>query len=225
MGKIFLEGMILQAGLIFALGPQNIFVLESGLKRHYHLTVSLVCFFCDLVLIMLGTAGAATFFNRFPQIKILVGVLGVGFLVLYGIGKIRHRDQKHLALEANGKRSCYRAAIYSAVIFSVVNPHAYLDGIVLIGGYSSKYGELYQRLMLGWGAASFSLIWFLLLSVGASIMVPLFNSDRKLRLVMTCAGIVLLVLSLKLSRDVVGWIAEVYPESVTAIRIPWGRHL
>ncbi len=225
MGKIFLEGMVLQAGLIFALGPQNIFVLESGLKRHYHLTVSLVCFLCDLVLIMLGTAGAATFFNQFPQIKILVGLLGVGFLVLYGIGKIRHRDQSLLALEENGNRSCYRAAITSSVIFSVVNPHAYLDGIVLIGGYSSKYGDLYQRLMLGWGAASFSLIWFLLLSIGASFMVPLFNSERKIRLMMTAAGIVLLILSVKLSQDVVGWITEIYPESVAAIRRPWGRHL
>jgi L-lysine exporter family protein LysE/ArgO len=223
MGQIYVEGMLLQAGLIFALGPQNLFVLESGLKRHYHLTVSVVCFLCDLTLIMLGTAGAATFFNRFPEVKILVGILGVGFLVLYGIEKLRHRDQRHLSLEAHGRRSCYRAAIYSAVIFSVVNPHAYLDGIVLIGGYSSKYGELNQRLMLGWGAASFSLLWFLLLSIGASVMVPLFNSERKLRFIMTCAGVVLLGLSLKLSGDVVGWIAEVYPESVAGIRLPWGR--
>lgn len=214
MKEVFLEGMLLQASLIFALGPQNLFVLESGLKRHYHLTVSFVCFFCDLTLIMLGVAGAATFFNQFPQIKIFVGVLGVGFLILYGIGKLRHDDQQHLQFENRGKRSCYKAAIISSVIFSVVNPHAYLDGIVLIGGYSSKYPDLYTRLALGLGAASFSLIWFLLLSVGASIMVPFFKNENRMRIIMSSAGVILIVMSAKLGMDVISWIEEVYPETL-----------
>lgn len=214
MREVFLEGMLLQASLIFALGPQNIFVLESGLKRHYHLTVSFVCFFCDLTLIMFGVAGAATFFNQFPEIKILVGILGVGFLILYGIGKLTHDDQHHLEFEENGKRSCYKAAIISAIVFSVVNPHAYLDGIVLIGGYSSKYPDMSLRLALGLGAATFSLIWFLLLSVGASIMVPFFRSEKRMRFIMSSAGLILIILSAKLSMDVFGWIEEVYPETL-----------
>ena len=216
MREVYLEGMLLQASLIFALGPQNLFVLESGLKRHYHLTVSFVCFLCDLTLIMLGVAGAATFFNQFPQIKIIVGLLGVGFLILYGVGKLRHDDQEHLQLENNGKRSCYRAAIVSSVLFSIVNPHAYLDGIVLIGGYSSKYPELSTRLALGLGAASFSLIWFLLLSVGASFMVPLFKSEKRMRLIMSSAGIILIIMSAKLGMDVLNWIEEVYPETLAS---------
>lgn len=214
MREVFLEGMLLQASLIFALGPQNIFVLESGLKRHYHLTVSFVCFLCDLTLIMFGVAGAATFFNQFPQIKILVGILGVGFLILYGIGKLTHDDQHHLEFEENGKRSCYKAAIVSAVIFSVVNPHAYLDGIVLIGGYSSKYPDLSLRLALGLGAAAFSLIWFLLLSIGASFMVPFFRDERRMKFIMSSAGLILIVLSAKLGMDVFAWIEEVYPETL-----------
>ena len=216
MREVYLEGMLLQASLIFALGPQNLFVLESGLKRHYHLTVSFVCFLCDLTLIMLGVAGAATFFNQFPQIKIIVGLLGVGFLILYGVGKLRHDDQEHLQLENNGKRSCYRAAIVSSVLFSIVNPHAYLDGIVLIGGYSSQYPELSTRLALGLGAASFSLIWFLLLSVGASFMVPLFKSEKRMRLIMSSAGIILIIMSAKLGMDVLNWIEEVYPETLAS---------
>lgn len=214
MREVFLEGMLLQASLIFALGPQNVFVLESGLKRHYHLTVSFACFFCDLCLIMLGVAGAATFFNQFPQVKIFVGLLGVVFLILYGIGKIRHDDQKHLELESNGKVSCYKAAIMSAVVFSVINPHAYLDGIVLIGGYSSKYPEMNLRLALGLGAAIFSLLWFLMLSVGASFMVPFFRNEKRMRLIMSSAGVILIVLSAKLGMDVLTWIGELYPETL-----------
>lgn len=221
MPDVYLEGMILQASLIFALGPQNIFVLESGLKRHYHLTVSFVCFLCDLTLIMLGVAGAATFFNRFPEIKIVVGILGVGFLVLYGVGKLKHEDQHHLEFERNGRHSCYKAAIISSVIFSVVNPHAYLDGIVLIGGYSAKYSELNQRLTLGLGAASFSLIWFLILSMGGSFMIPLFKSEKRMKYIMGTAGVILLFMSVKLSLDVYGWINETYPETVASIRSTW----
>lgn len=221
MPEIFLEGMLLQASLIFALGPQNLFVLESGLKRHYHLTVSFVCFLCDFSLIMLGVAGAATFFNHFPQIKIVVGLLGVVFLVLYGINKIRHDDEHHLEFEGNGKRSCYKAAIISSIVFSVVNPHAYLDGVVLIGGYSAKYSALEQRLALGMGAATFSLIWFLILSIGASLMVPFFKSSRSMKFIMSTAGVILLFMSAKLSVDVFGWINEIYPETLASLKDSW----
>lgn len=214
MKGVFLEGMLLQASLIFAVGPQNLYVLESGLKRHFHLTVSIVCFLCDLALIMLGVIGAGTFFNQFPVIKIVVGFLGVGFLLLYGINKILHRESSSVEIETNGKRSCYKAAIISAVSFSIVNPHAYLDGLVLIGGYSSKYSDVLNRMTLGLGAASFSLIWFLALSVGAAVVIPLFHNEKRMRIIMSFAGVVLILMSMKLGVDVFGWVKELYPETV-----------
>lgn len=221
MQEIYFEGLLLQASLIFALGPQNIFVIESGLKRHYHLTVSLVCFLCDLALIMLGVAGAATFFNHYPEIKIVVGFLGAGFLILYGVGKIRHKNTEHLEFEQDGKRNCLRAAVLSSVVFSVVNPHAYLDGIVLIGGYSTKYSDLRSRLILGMGAASFSLFWFLLLSIGASFMIPFFRGEKRMRIIMGTSGVILIFLSMKLGLDVIGWMEELYPDTISSMRPKW----
>src|SRR5690606_27553703 len=88
MGSLFLEGLILQASFLRALGAQNIFVLEAGLKRHHHLMISFVCFVCDLTLILLGVAGAATFFTHFPGVKVFIGVLGVSFLFFYGVSKL-----------------------------------------------------------------------------------------------------------------------------------------
>jgi L-lysine exporter family protein LysE/ArgO len=222
MPNVYFEGMILQASLILALGPQNLFVLESGLKRHHHLTISFVCFLCDLFLIMLGVAGAATFFTRFPEIKIIVGILGIGFLIFYGVGKLKYSDQHDLKLEQNEKQTCFKAAILSSVLFSVVNPHAYLDGIVLIGGYSAKYSDLTKRLTLGLGAASFSLIWFLILSMGASFLVPLFKSGRKVRIMMASTGVILLLMSAKLSFDVYGWVSELYPDPLASLWSPEG---
>jgi len=223
MKEVFFEGMLLQASLIFAIGPQNLFVLESGLKRHYHLTVSLVCFLCDLTLIMLGVVGAGTFFNHFPQIKIVVGIIGIGFLIIYGIGKLKHEDANHLEFERNGKRSCFKAAILSSITFSVVNPHAYLDGIILIGGYSSKYAELPLRVSLGLGAACFSLLWFLGLSMGAATMIPLFANEKRMRFIMSTAGVILLIMSAKLGIDVLGWVQELYPETVASFAGPWRK--
>ena len=210
MKAIFLEGMLLQASLIFALGPQNLFILESGLRRRFHITVSVVCFLCDLSLIMLGVAGAATFFHQYPQIKIIFGVLGVGFLLLYGFGKIKNCDELRMDDE-DFRRLDFRHSILKAITFSVVNPHAYLDGIVLIGGYSTKYGSLAERLTLGFGASFYSLIWFLILSNGASALLPFFKNPRALRYTMGVAGVVLVFLSARLSMDVYGWIVEIYP--------------
>lgn len=217
MREIFLEGMLIQASLIFALGPQNLYVLESGLKRRHHLMVSFACFVCDLFLIMAGVIGAATIFNQFPQIKIIVGVIGVGFLILYGIGKLTHESADIIFNE--DKSSGVKIAVLNAVTFSIVNPHAYLDGIVLIGGYSSKYPDLSLRLAFGFGAASFSLIWFLALSTGAAIMMPFFQSPKRMRIIMSSAGLVLLFLSAKLSMDVYGWIEDMYPETVASLAL------
>lgn len=220
MGQIYLEGMLLQASLIFALGPQNLFILESGLMKRHHLLVSFICFLCDLTLIMLGVVGAATLFNQYPQVKIFVGVVGIGFLLLYGLNKIRFRNHS-FSLKPGNEKNGLRLAIMSSISFSVINPHAYLDGVVLIGGYSSKFPDLTNRMALGLGAASFSLLWFLMLSVGASALMPIFQNARRLRVMMCCAGLMLLFLSARLSLDVYSWVLELYPETMATFNHAW----
>lgn len=212
MAQVFLEGFLLQASLIMALGAQNLFVLESGMRKHYHLTVSFVCFLCDLTIIMLGVMGAATLFHHFPEFKIVVGIVGIIFLLQYGIGKLRTPKEdvylSDLMQEKNLKRSILRA-----ITFSILNPHAYLDGVVLIGGYSSKYAELPLRMTVGLGAAACSLVWFLVLSSASAKMMPVFQNPRRMRWVMGTAGICLIFLSARLSLDVYGWLVEMnHPE-------------
>lgn len=207
MVQVFLEGFLLQASLIMALGAQNLFVLESGMRRNYHLTVSFVCFLCDLTIIMLGVMGAATLFHHFPEFKIVVGIVGIIFLLQYGIGKLR-KPKEDLYLSDVVKEKSLRKSILSAITFSILNPHAYLDGIVLIGGYSSKYSELPLRIGVGLGAASCSLIWFLVLSSASGMMMPLFQNPRRMRWVMSTAGVVLIILSARLSVDVYDWLLE-----------------
>ncbi|MBA2403633.1 MAG: LysE family transporter [Bdellovibrionales bacterium] len=208
MEGLFFEGLFLQASLIFALGAQNIFVLESGLKKQHPMTISFVCFFCDLILIMLGVAGAGSLFSSFSQLKIIIGVIGVFFLFQYGISKIflpqtTLTEDSHSLIKQGLKRS-----ILLAITFSIFNPHAYLDAFILIGGYSTKYSMLSDRLVLGFGAACFSLIWFIFLSNASSLMKPVFSNAKSLRVITTCSGLILLFLSFRLGLDVYGWITD-----------------
>lgn len=206
--SIFMEGLILQAGLIFALGAQNVFIMESGLKRQYPVTVSFACFFCDLLLIMLGVAGAASLFNSYPELKIGVGLLGAVFLFHYGVGKIFWKEETKPEQEVLGVEKGLRRSLLLAVTFSILNPHAYLDAFVLIGGFSAKYEVLQERLWLGLGAATYSLIWFLLLSGASSYLKPFFTEPKRMRVLMSVAGVCLVFLSVKLSLDVYSWMIE-----------------
>lgn len=204
MEKIFFEGFALQASLIFALGAQNLFVLESGMKRSHPITVSFVCFLCDLALILLGVAGAASVFTLMPSLKFLIGLVGVSFLFFYGIGKMTDTPivQKENGF---GELSLKKSALL-AVTFSILNPHAYLDAFVLIGGYSSKYSHLDQRIILGLGAAVYSGLWFLVLSSCSAVMKPFLCDQKRMKLVSFCTGSVLVYLSGKLAMDLLQWV-------------------
>lgn len=206
MGSLFLEGLVLQASLIFALGAQNLFVLEAGLQRRHHLTVSFVCFFCDFIMIMLGVAGAATLFAKFPEFKIGVGILGVSFLFTYGISKIFAKPETTPEASSKIIETSLKRSIVLAATFSILNPHAYLDAFILIGGFSTKYDSLNDRLILGAGAAFYSGLWFVLLSSFSSKMKPFLNQPVRMQKVMAIAGLALVFMSGKLGMDVVNWI-------------------
>ncbi len=93
----FAEGLFLQASLVLALGAQNIFVLESALRRRRHIVVAVVSTLCDTFLIFLGVLGAATVFIQIPWLKILFGALGVAFLFYYGFLKLNEKQAIHVA--------------------------------------------------------------------------------------------------------------------------------
>lgn len=216
--KVFLEGFTLQASLIFALGAQNLFVLEAGLKRENHLTVSLVCFLCDLTLILLGVAGAATLFNYVPALKLLIGLSGVGFLMVYGYKKLTEETAPPTT-GSFGRLTLKRSALL-ALTFSLLNPHAYLDAFVLIGGYSTRYPDLEARIMLGLGAAIYSGVWFLVLSSFSSLMKPFLTDQKRMKMISVCSGVFLMYLSGKLAVDMLNWIpaaAEIRPPTFAAI--------
>lgn len=122
----FGEGFLLQASLIFALGAQNIFVLESGLKRRRQFLVAALCSICDLLLIAFGVLGAATVFLKYSFIKSGFGIAGVAFLAYYGYKKIKEAFSKqdlehhHVNLGTSTKQ-----VVLLSLSFSLLNPHVF----------------------------------------------------------------------------------------------------
>ncbi len=203
----FFEGFFLQASLILALGAQNIFVLESGLQKRRHILVATLCSLCDILLISLGVLGAASLFVQYPWLKISFGVLGVGFLAYYGMLKLREKPEfqspekkENLLLVPIG------VIVLQTMAFSLLNPHVYLDTVILIGGYSAKFSSLFERSLFGAGASLFSLIWFFGLSICAAALGRYLNNARVMRVISLLSGIILLALAGKLGMDVWHWI-------------------
>ena len=185
----FTAGMALSMSLIMAIGPQNAHVLRMGLqRRHLWLTVA-VCALADIALISLGVLGLAQLGGLSD--KLLGALIGAGvlFLGVYGwqaFQRFLHpqrlaglQDEQGSARHAPAPVS-QRQAILSALAFSWLNPHAWLDTAVLIGTASLAYGQ--GSTVFGLGAATGSLVWFLLLGAAAFWLGRRLNSLRIWRL-------------------------------------------
>lgn len=206
MLTIFLQGFFLQASLILALGAQNIFVLNSGLQKQRHLLVALVSSICDTLLVFVGVLGVATFFIQFPILKISLGIIGVLFLFYYGVLKLKEaKNGTKISLTSQQALST-KQVIFASLGFSLLNPHVYLDTVVLIGGYSSKFNQLSERFYFGAGASVFSTIWFFGLAFLASLGSQLLKNPKAMRLVSFVSGLILVILSIKLGADVLIWV-------------------
>ena len=206
--SIFAQGFFLQASLILALGAQNIFVLNSGLHRQRHLLVATVCTLCDALLILGGVLGVATFFIQIPTLKICLGVIGVCFLFIYAILKLREFWRGVEFPDSDFVTVSTRKIIFTSLGFSLLNPHVYLDTVVLVGGYSTAFSIFYERLYFGIGAATFSLVWFFSLAILASYGARVLRNRKAMGTISLISGVILMILAIKLGFDVTGWIEK-----------------
>jgi L-lysine exporter family protein LysE/ArgO len=165
----FSAGLVLSLSLIMAIGPQNAHVLRVGLLRqHLWLTVA-VCALSDIALIALGVGGLAQLGGLSPALQMAMVGGGVLFLALYG-WRAFQRFLHPVALSVDPDAAAApavtrRQAVRTALAFAWLNPHAWLDTAVLIGSASLAYGS--GRAMFGMGAATGSVLWFVLLGGAA----------------------------------------------------------
>lgn len=186
----FVQGFGIGGGLIVAIGAQNAFVLSQGVRRNYPLTIALICALCDSILILLGVAGVGSFVAENPLLGTITAWGGAIFLFWYGAIALRSAIQGN-SLEADGgSLSTVRAVITTTLALTLLNPHVYLDTIVLLGSISGQF-EGMQRYIFGVGAMTASFLWFFSLSLGAGLLAPIFRKKIAWRVL---DGVVCLVM-------------------------------
>jgi L-lysine exporter family protein LysE/ArgO len=199
---VFAQGLVLSLGLIVAIGAQNAFVLRQGLRREHVGSVVLFCAAADAVLIAAGVLGMSQALGRNPGLARALALAGAVFLAVYGWQALRRARHAHRLQAAAGGAGLGRgAALAQAAAFTLLNPHVYLDTVLLVGSIGAQQPAA-QR---GWfvaGASSASLAWFVLLGFGARWLAPWFARPRAWQVLDGLIGVAMLVLALLLVRHV-----------------------
>jgi len=193
-----LAGLGLGLSLIIAIGAQNAYVLRQGIRREHVVAVILICALSDLVLIGLGVGGAGFVFDRLPWLVVAVRFAGAGFLLVYAILAARRAIHPKATLAASDapKRSGLAVVITTALALTWLNPHVYLDTVVLLGSIASTHGE--NRWWFGAGAGVASIAWFTALGLGARLLAPVFARPIAWRILDGLIAVVMLTIAVSL---------------------------
>lgn len=205
------QGFLLCAGLIIAIGPQNLFILQQGLRGRHLLLTALLCTLFDLLLISLGVGGVGTALAAHERVLTVTTLGGATFLLGYGVRAL------HTAWYTSPVATCdqsqgmgatralsVKGTILATLSFSFLNPAAYLDTILMIGTTSSRY-PLDERLYFGAGAVIASALWFFTLTYGASRLAPLFRHRAAWRTLDVVSGCIMVGLAAALSSTQSFW--------------------
>ncbi|RWU02598.1 LysE/ArgO family amino acid transporter [Pseudodesulfovibrio sp. S3] len=172
----FIQGFGMGGGLIVAIGAQNAFVLTQGVRRNHHLAVAALCILCDGLLIGLGVTGVGTLVATNPTLGLFAAWGGAAFLAWYGFTALRAAVRGG-SMDAQGNAGKgLKHTLMLTLAVTLLNPHVYLDTIVLMGSISGQFPTP-ARYVFGLGAFAASTAWFLCLSLGGQILAPLFRRE------------------------------------------------
>ncbi len=195
------SGLGLGLSLIIAIGAQNAFVLRQGLRVEHVAAVVGVCLVSDVLLITAGTAGAGALVSRAPELLTAVCFGGAAFLLAYGVMAARRAARPAtLVTEEAGRRAGLLVTVTTCLALTWLNPHVYLDTVVLLGSLASTWDG--QRWWFAGGAALGSAVWFIGLGYGARLLRPVFARPTAWRVL--DAGIAVVMVSLAVSLAVRG---------------------
>jgi L-lysine exporter family protein LysE/ArgO len=200
-GSAFTTGFALSATLIIAIGAQNAFVLRQGIRREHVAPIVAFCAIADLVLIGVGVAGLAGILGDSPTLVALLTIAGSGFLVWYGVRALRRALLPQSLRAATGNEPLSLAnAMAQAAGFTLLNPHVYLDTVLLMGSIGTRQPPDMRIWFVG-GAACASGVWFTTLGFGARLLAPIFARPRAWQVLDTLVGLTMLFLAVVLIRQ------------------------
>jgi L-lysine exporter family protein LysE/ArgO len=177
MTGVWFSGFATGMGLIVAIGAQNVFVLTQGISGRHLVTVPLVCFLCDVVLMTIGVGAFASILSLDNRFTALAAAGGAAFLAVYGFRALVFAFRADsLVADTAGVRD-FKSILAATLGVTLLNPHVYLDSIVLIGGIGSRYPVPDRWVFLA-GVLSASLVWFFGLSLFGRLLSPILSMPK-----------------------------------------------
>jgi len=199
----FTTGFALCATLIVAIGAQNSFVLRQGLRREHVVAIVAFCALADLALISAGVAGLAKILGAAPALTLALTIGGTLFLVWYGLRALRRAFDPQSLRMGRSTRVSLRGAVAQAAAFTFLNPHVYLDTVLLMGSMGARQPPD-SRLWFVSGAALASGAWFAALGFGARLLAPVFSRPRAWQVLDLLIGATMLLLAAGLGHQALG---------------------
>ena len=201
-----MQGLALSLGLIVAIGAQNAFVLRQGLRREHVGSVVLFCAVADAVLIAAGVFGMAQALGERPGVARALALVGALFLAAYGWRALQRARQSHqLRAQESGQGLPLAGALAQAAAFTLLNPHVYLDTVLLVGSIGAQQPVALRPWFVA-GASFASLLWFATLGFGARWLAPWFARPRAWQVLDGLIGLTMWVLAVLLVRHALaGW--------------------
>lgn len=184
MTGIWLSGFGTGMGLIVAIGAQNVFVLTQGMSRRHLLTVPLVCFLCDVALMTLGVGGVGSILTADARLLTAAAAGGALFLFYYGFRALRAAFASGALVGTEAEPMSFKRVLAATLGVTLLNPHVYLDSLVLMGSIGSRYPVPARWTFLG-GVLVASFVWFFGLSLFGRLLAPVLGRPRTWRVLQT----------------------------------------
>jgi L-lysine exporter family protein LysE/ArgO len=193
------QGFALGLGLIVAIGAQNAFVLRQGLRRQHVGPIVAFCALADAVLMAAGVAGLAGLIGARPGLARVLAGAGALFLVAYGLRALWQARAPGTLQAAASASLTRRQALWQVAGFTLLNPHVYLDTVLLVGSLGAQQPDAPARAAFVAGAVGGSALWFICLGYGAQKLAPLFARPRAWQVLDALVGLTMLVLAWKVA--------------------------
>ncbi|MCC5971609.1 MAG: amino acid transporter [Pararhodobacter sp.] len=195
---VFFTGLTMGISLIVAIGAQNAFVLRQGLRGEHVFAVCLTCAVSDALLIVLGVTSFSKIATALPWIDPVMRYGGAAFLIWYGVRSARAalRTTEALAVSGTGQPAALSSVLLACLAITWLNPHVYLDTVVLLGTISTQFEG--RAHMFAAGAVTGSFLFFFALGYGARWLRPLFASPRAWRILEAVIALIMWAIAAKL---------------------------
>ncbi|MFC1236958.1 LysE/ArgO family amino acid transporter [Vibrio sp. F74] len=200
---ILFQGFGLGASMIIPIGAQNAYILNQGIKKNHHLTAATLCSLIDALLISLGVFGGGAILSQNELLLSTVTIGGIAFLTFYGYLSLKSAFQSQTEkLDISTITKSRRSVILSVFAVSLLNPHVYLDTVVVLGSIGGQF-EGNDRLSFAIGTMTASFVWFFALSIAASKLAPTLSKPKVKASIDIGVALIMFLIAASLAKELI----------------------